>query len=1040
MTCSACGEQPKNTAKDFTKAVIEINNPETLVLFRKVVIPTSMGDETSVPAAIGKYHNVLLVYEANNHAYLYSSDGIPTLLTSDVAQELEEKINKVADDLQTETANRQGADNELSGRINTLDHNIGVVAGDLSAETINRTNADKTLQDNIDAEALARGNADSALDGRLTTVEGIAATAVQPADINRVVATDLALDPTVSTSTVQLNESKVNLATGTTSSDNVVLPVASSTQAGVMNSSTFDAITNNKNNIDALLSGSVAVTGLPASPSQSDITTAWQTETGLTTLINRASVYDVTNDKVWTYYSNDQTWHAASNTAQVTINTFTNSSEGTILGSTNTGQIFAENDGTGSVNGWDTLTGNVSTNTNNIGSLQTAVAGKQDILTAGSNITIASNVISATDTTYTAGNAITIDAGDNNRIDAAIYPADFFTANATSTSTASSSLSLTDTLNAKLEDVKLYGDTEQQTYTGKNLFDGILELGIINGNTGNDSPNPDYVRSKDYIMVDELTDYAISSTNPDIPAFMIYEYKADYSYNLTSNVVVQKDSYWQTKADTKYIRFRPSIQSSDITMQFQVEKGTAPTAYEPYVGGVASPNPDYPQDIHVVTGAQTVDIHGKNLFTGNFSQFNSTGGTGTTYAYFKLPDDGVYTLTLIAKNSVTGSSTTYLGFTATGGSTTDPRVWAFGSSSTGSAGSVFSITNVVNGVNLGYISLYNKFSANLKWFTDNFDIQLEKGDTRTAYEPYQGQSYTVRLGSLELAKIGDYQDYIYKSGDDWYVHKETREKILDGTETWNSQTGSHTVVLNLYTPTTGWGAYAGNKPLFCSIAKSNDAAGSSNDSIINICRFNNTGVNFLLDVAQSDFPTLTSFQTWIETHDVTLHYALATPTDTQITDTDLISDLNALAGGNTYDGETNIIITATGTNLPALLKAEYYRKTLEGIVETIPQAQVQADWTQVDADAKDYIKNKPVLATVATTGAYSDLIGTPTIPTVNDATLTIQKNGTTVQTFTANASSNVTANITVPVITLTDTDPGEGSALAENHFIAVYNP
>lgn len=54
------------------------------------------------------------------------------------------------------------------------------------------------------------------------------------------------------------------------------------------------------------------------------------------------------------------------------------------------------------------------------------------------------------------------------------------------------------------------------------------------------------------------------------------------------------------------------------------------------------------------------------------------------------------------------------------------------------------------------------------------------------------------------------------------------------------------------------------------------------------------------------------------------------------------------------------------------------------------------------------------LATVATTGDYDDLLNKPTIPTVNDATLTIQKNGTTVNTFTANASSNVTANITVP--------------------------
>lgn len=54
------------------------------------------------------------------------------------------------------------------------------------------------------------------------------------------------------------------------------------------------------------------------------------------------------------------------------------------------------------------------------------------------------------------------------------------------------------------------------------------------------------------------------------------------------------------------------------------------------------------------------------------------------------------------------------------------------------------------------------------------------------------------------------------------------------------------------------------------------------------------------------------------------------------------------------------------------------------------------------------------LSTVATSGSYNDLSNTPTIPTVNNAKLTIQRNGTTVKTFTANASSNVTANITVP--------------------------
>ena len=54
------------------------------------------------------------------------------------------------------------------------------------------------------------------------------------------------------------------------------------------------------------------------------------------------------------------------------------------------------------------------------------------------------------------------------------------------------------------------------------------------------------------------------------------------------------------------------------------------------------------------------------------------------------------------------------------------------------------------------------------------------------------------------------------------------------------------------------------------------------------------------------------------------------------------------------------------------------------------------------------------LATVATSGSYNDLSNKPTIPTVNNGTLTIQKNGTDVATFTANQSTNVTANITVP--------------------------
>lgn len=338
MVCNTCGEKPKDTAKDSTKAVIEINNPETLVLLRKVVIPVSMGTEDDVPATIGKYRNVILQYEANKHTYLYSSDGIPTLLESDVPQEIWGRVETLEDDLETEIEDRE--------------------------------------------------EADTALDDRLTAVEDIAATALQPADIDKVVMTDIDIASNTSTTTVALEGSKENLASGAQTTKNIPFPVASSTEAGIMNSSTFDAVTSNTANINALLNAAVAIPGLSASPSQADLTTAWENETGLTSLINRASIYDVTNQKVWTYYVNDTTWHEASNTVQVTVSQATNSSLGTVMGSTNVGQAFVENDGTLSVNGWDALNAQVASNTSNI-------AGKQDALTAGSNIDITNNVISA---------------------------------------------------------------------------------------------------------------------------------------------------------------------------------------------------------------------------------------------------------------------------------------------------------------------------------------------------------------------------------------------------------------------------------------------------------------------------------------------------------------------------------------------------------------------------------------------------------------------------------------------------------------------
>ena len=95
--------------------------------------------------------------------------------------------------------------------------------------------------------------------------------------------------------------------------------------------------------------------------------------------------------------------------------------------------------------------------------------------------------------------------------------------------------------------------------------------------------------------------------------------------------------------------------------------------------------------------------------------------------------------------------------------------------------------------------------------------------------------------------------------------------------------------------------------------------------------------------------------------------------------------------------------------------------------------------TQMDLQEEfgEYTKTEN-LAPVALSNDYGDLLNQPTIPTVNNGSLTIKQNGATLATFTANSATNATALINSPVITMTTTDPGEGSVLADNNFIGVY--
>lgn len=78
--CSSCNK-PKDEECGLSPAVLQINNPSECVMFHKVTIPASMGNEVTIPPDPGKYRNALVYYEASGNAYMYTSDGMPVLLS-----------------------------------------------------------------------------------------------------------------------------------------------------------------------------------------------------------------------------------------------------------------------------------------------------------------------------------------------------------------------------------------------------------------------------------------------------------------------------------------------------------------------------------------------------------------------------------------------------------------------------------------------------------------------------------------------------------------------------------------------------------------------------------------------------------------------------------------------------------------------------------------------------------------------------------------------------------------------------------------------
>ena len=175
------------------------------------------------------------------------------------------------------------------------------------------------------------------------------------------------------------------------------------------------------------------------------------------------------------------------------------------------------------------------------------------------------------------------------------------------------------------------------------------------------------------------------------------------------------------------------------------------------------------------------------------------------------------------------------------------------------------------------------------------NIQLEIGSKANHYTPYG-------TTPIELNKIGTYQDYIYKNGGKWYVHKETTKKTLDGiNETFGGVWGA---------TNNGYAVYKGNmgNRAFSYADKFvyDNVNGYSTMPLYSFGGLSGARVTWTF-ILPSTVTSLATANTWLQSNNVLLYYPLATATNTEITDTTLINQLNNIEKAYSYNGTTNIL-------------------------------------------------------------------------------------------------------------------------------------
>lgn len=273
----------------------------------------------------------------------------------------------------------------------------------------------------------------------------------------------------------------------------------------------------------------------------------------------------------------------------------------------------------------------------------------------------------------------------------------------------------------KVLDVK--GNTEQTQLTGKNLFnEDDIDLVYIT-NT---------VQRYGIIYTNLQGSYTISLKDKNGRGYVFYKTLINGEYG-ESQVINDNGSQITINQGTALIIYSTTREYL-TTYKPQLEEGTTATSYEPYCGGIPSPNPEFPQQIKNVTGNVNVKTQNKNIFDGELELGYFNGGTGAkenaTNLYrnkniIKVKQSTSYTF------SIDGVSQKYV-------------LLEYDNNKNFIGQTQLTIGTFTTTSNTNYIN-FRCFTADFTADFATLKVQLEEGSTATDYVEHQEQNLPFTL-------------------------------------------------------------------------------------------------------------------------------------------------------------------------------------------------------------------------------------------------------------------------------------------------------